>query len=91
MLGHLGDVVEDDLVGVALDVVGLLVCVEGDGTHDTDVGVIEGSMSSEVGSLLLILVFFCHCAQLEGSSLDSLGDSNYINFKPSEEASPSQN
>ena len=62
MFGHLGDVVEDDLVRVALDVVGLLVCVEGDGTHDTYIGVIECSMSSEVGSFLLILVFFCHCA-----------------------------
>ena len=54
MLRHLGDVVEDGLVGVARSVVGVLALVVCVGTHDLGVRVFELSGTSELGSSLLI-------------------------------------
>jgi len=60
VLRHLRDVVEHDFVGVALHVAALLLLVEGNGAHDSRVGVLEGGVPSKLGSLFLVLVFFSH-------------------------------
>ena len=61
VLGHLGDVVEDGLVGVARSVVGVLALVVCVGTHDSGVSVFELGGTSELGSSLGVLVLFSHC------------------------------
>ena len=60
MLGELRDVVESDLVRITGHVLRVLALVECDGTDDSRVSVFEGRMSSEIGSLFLIGVFFGH-------------------------------
>ena len=60
MLGHLGDVVEGDLVGVARRVCFSLLVLVDHGTDDSRLGVFEGGVAPEVRSLLLICVFFSH-------------------------------
>ena len=61
MLGELRDVVEGDLVGITGHVLRVLALVECDGTDNSGVSVLKGRMSTEIGSLLLIGVFFGHC------------------------------
>ena len=60
MLGHLWDVVEDGLVGVTRSVVVVLGLVVGDSTDDSGVSVLEGGVSAELSTFLLIGVFFSH-------------------------------
>ena len=60
VLRKLRDVVEDDLVRVARRVLSVLVTVESDGADDSRLGVLERSVTTEVSSLLLICVLFCH-------------------------------
>ena len=54
VLGHLGDVVQRDLVRVARHVLGVLALTEGHSTHDTGVGVLEGGVSAKLRALLLV-------------------------------------
>ena len=62
MLGELRDVVEDELVRVSGGVVVVLVLVVGNGTNNSGVSVLKRGVSSELGTFLLIWVFFSHCA-----------------------------
>ena len=61
MLRHVGDVVQDHLVGVARGVLGVLRLAESDGTDDSGLSVLKGGVSAEVGSLFLIGVLLSHC------------------------------
>ena len=61
VLGELRDVVEDQLVGVALLVELLLVGVGHDATDDLSDGVVELRVTTELLPLLGILMLICHC------------------------------
>ena len=60
MFGHLRDVVKGDLVWVSWGILSILAIVVCYSTDDTGVSVLEGSMSTEISSFLLICVFFSH-------------------------------
>ena len=62
MLRQLRNVVEGDLVRVTRSVFSVLIAVEGHGTDDSGLRVLEGRVTSEVRPLLLICVFFSHPA-----------------------------
>jgi len=60
MFGHLRDVVEHQLVGVAHDVVLSVVGVGVDLADNLDLGVLELRVSAELSSLLLVLELVAH-------------------------------
>jgi hypothetical protein len=60
VLGELGDVVEDELVGVSLLVEILLLVVGHDGADDLGHGVVELGVTPELLALLCVLVLICH-------------------------------
>lgn len=66
VLRHVGDVVEGDLVRVTGRVLSVLGFTEGNSTDYSRLGVLEGSVSAEIGSLLLIGVFFSHGSSCSG-------------------------
>ena len=63
MLRQLRNVVKGDLIRVSGSVLCVLVAIEGNGTDDSGLSVLEGRVTSEVRPLLLICVFFSHPAK----------------------------
>ena len=60
VLGHLWDVVEDDLVWVPKTVILSRVLILVERTDNTSLGVLEQSVTTKLLSFFLILVLFCH-------------------------------
>ena len=74
MLGELGNVVKDELVGVSKLVQLLLIGVGHDTTDNLGDGIIKLGVTTEFLSLLCVLVLICHFSNIVVTALNKTAE-----------------